>query len=114
MTDARRQSRPAIVKDNVALIPLGVNAKHGYSIVDMDMAWLADEYKWTVDSREKYAVTGTYERAGRRVGMYLHRMIVGVDAGGIINHISRDTFDNRRSNLRLMYSNKNKRVGVVT
>ncbi len=85
------------------MIPLGVNAKNGYALVDKDMAWLADKHKWTLDSRGKYVVTGTYERRGKRLGtVYLHRVIVGIDAGGIVDHICRDTLDNRRCNLRLV------------
>lgn len=103
MVDVRRKPRPAIIKKDIALIPLGVGAKHGYAIVDSDMAWLADRYKWTVDTRKKYALTGTYEVDGKRVGnVFLHRVIVGLDAGGIVDHISRDSLDNRRANLRIV------------
>ena len=103
MPDLRRQPRPAIIKNNVALIPLGVGAKHGHAIVDIDMAWLADKYKWTLDTRKRYASTGTYKLpSGRNGSMYLHRAVAGVNAGGIVDHISRDTLDNRRCNLRIV------------
>lgn len=103
MPDARREPRPAIIDGDVALIPLGVDAKHGFAVVDKDLSWLAGKYKWTLDSRKRYAVTGTYEVAGKRIGnVYLHRVVVGIDAGGIVDHICRDTLDNRRSNLRIV------------
>lgn len=103
MTDLRREPRPAIVTGDVAMIPLGVKAKDGYALVDADMAWLADKYKWSVSNNGRYAVTGTYQLNRNTTGhMFLHRAIVGLRKKGMVDHISRDTLDNRRCNLRMV------------
>lgn len=102
MPDARRKPRPAIIDGDIAYIPLGVDAQYGYAIVDSDLSYLADEYKWTLDSSKRYAVTGTLEHRGKRLALaYLHRVVVGLDTEGMIDHISRDKLDNRRANLRV-------------
>ena len=103
MSDARKLPRPAIIKGNTAYIPLGINAKDGYTLVDSDLYWLADEHKWTLDSGKRYAVTGTFYHDGKRKTLtYLHRVVMGLDSEGLVDHISRDRLDNRRNNLRLV------------
>jgi hypothetical protein len=97
MIDARRKPRPARVKGEVAKIPLGVRAKHGYALVDKDMSMLAD-HKWTL-STNGYAF-GSIVIDGKRTWVYMHRLIMGLGYPGFIDHISHDKLDNRRSNLR--------------
>lgn len=103
MADQRKIPRPAVINGDVAYIPLGVNAKDGFALVDVDMAWVADQYKFTLDGGKRYAVTGTYVGSdGKQRLAYLHRLVMGIDANGIVDHISRDRLDNRRCNLRLV------------
>lgn len=91
----RLKPRPAIIEGNIAKIPLGVNAKHGYAIVDKEFAYLADHYKWCIDNYG-YALTQT--KSGR---FKLHHMVVGKPTKGLVtDHVNRNKLDNRKSNLR--------------
>jgi hypothetical protein len=44
-------------------------------------------------------------RTGKNV--YLHRLIAGAKPGQIVDHINRDTYDNRRCNLRFVTRSEN-------
>jgi hypothetical protein len=92
----RYDRRPAIIEGKVAKIPLGINAKHGYSLVDSDQAYL-DKYNWTKGTRG-YPTTHI---DGKNV--YLHHLIVGKPQPRfVVDHINRDALDNRRENLRFV------------
>jgi hypothetical protein len=85
--------RPAIIEGDVAKIPLGINAKDGYALVDKEFAYL-DKYKWHWGLRK--AVT-------KQKGDKLHHLIMGKPPEGmVIDHINRDPKDNRKSNLRIV------------
>lgn len=85
--------RPAVINGNVAEIPIGIQAKDGYAIVDRDFSWL-DKYKWC--SSHGYAhsyINGRYVK--------MHHMIIGKSKNGLdVDHINRNKLDNRLSNLR--------------
>lgn len=86
-------TRSAIVTGDIARIPLGVNAKDGYAIVDADDASLAHDFTWCVDSGG-YVVT----RLGR-TNESMHRMVMGFP-DYMIDHVNRNKLDNRTANLR--------------
>lgn len=72
---------------------------------DEDVACL-DGYRWCVMGDERrglYAVT-TQHRA-----QYMHRLIMKPPAGFEVDHISRDSLDNRRANLRICTRAENMR-----
>jgi len=87
------EPRKAILRKNDALIPLGVEAKDGYAIVDREYAYL-DKHKWVLV--DGYAKT-TPNRSGT-VGM--HRYILGDKTGFEIDHKNGNPLDNRKDNLR--------------
>lgn len=98
--DTNREPRPAIIENDIAKIPLGIKAKNGYAIVDKEFAYL-DKYKWHFSKRN--AVT-------RDRGDKLHHEILGKPPEGmVIDHINRDTRDNRKANLRLVTQVENAR-----
>lgn len=68
-----RTPRPAIIEGNIAKIPLGINAKDGYAIVDKEFAYLADEHKFSITDTG-YAI---HSNGSGRPNTYLHHIIVG-------------------------------------
>ena len=99
---SRFELRPAVIEGDIAKIPLGVNAKDGYAIVDKDFAHLADEANWC-KSWHGYAV-GRYDNKLCR----MHHLIVGkTPAGLVVDHINRNKLDNRSGNLRTTTQSKN-------
>lgn len=88
----RKAARPAIIEGNIAKIPLGVNAKQGYAIVDREYAYLADLHKFYLTHTTLYAFNSTD---------FLHHLIIGKpEKGFVTDHINRNRLDNRRENLR--------------
>lgn len=95
--EERKIARPAIIEGDIAKIPLGVNAKDGYAIVDREFAYL-DKYKWTI-SNYGYA-TGSY-------GL-MHHLISGKPKDKLVtDHINRNKLDNRSKNLRIVPQSTN-------
>lgn len=86
-----RDRRPVIIEGNTARIPLGVNAKDGYAIVDKKYAYLAKD-NWRI-THYGYAIRSKDKKL-------LHRLIVNTSKGRVIDHINGNTLDNRLTNLR--------------
>lgn len=86
--------RKAIMVDDTAKIPIGVNAKDGYAIIDKEFAYL-DEYQWFIHSAG-YAQT---KMGGKKV--YMHHKVIGKPKSPqVTDHINRNKLDNRLTNLR--------------
>ncbi len=88
------------------LIPL---TRGLFTMVDAaDFEWL-NQWKWSAKDaggNTFYAARG--QRIGRRVQhILMHRLIIGAEAGQIIDHVSRDGLDNRRANLRAATASQN-------
>lgn len=95
--------RPAIIEGDIARIPLGLDAKDGYAVVDAEFAGL-DKYKW-------YANGLGYAIRNLNVGCrFIHHEIVGKPPVGlVVDHINRNVRDNRASNLRIVSQRVNSR-----
>ncbi len=93
-----RTPRPAIIEGDVAKIPLGINAKDGYALVDKEFAHL-DKHKWSWSLRNSVV---------KDKGDKLHHLIMGKPPEGmVIDHINRDPKDNRKANLRIVTLHQN-------
>ncbi len=71
-------------------------------VVDDDLLPELEKYNWHVARRRKnvYATAWVLED-GVRYKRYLHRLVTNAPKGLLVDHIDRDTKDNRRQNLRL-------------
>jgi hypothetical protein len=81
-----------------------------------DLAHL-QRWKWQflANDRTGYAVREFRADDGRRVTIYLHRLVMRAQPGEIVDHINGDGLDNRRANLRLATPSQNgaNRPGVA-
>jgi hypothetical protein len=78
------------------------------ALVDDDAHHLLLRYTWRYEARtRKYYVCSSTTKNGKRVSLYLHRMILGASVGEMVDHINGDTLDNRRCNLRLVTARQN-------
>lgn len=93
----QRDPRPATIKGDIAKIPLGVNAKDGYAVADISMAYLSDR-NWTL-SNTGYATS--------RLGMMQHLVIGKPKKGFFVDHKNQDKLDNRTENLRFATRSQN-------
>lgn len=98
---SQRAYRPAVVLDNYAKIPLGVEAKRGYALVDLEDAGL-DVHKWSVS--DGYASANIDGKTNVR----MHRYLMNPPKGFEVDHVNMNRLDNRRSNLRICSSAENR------
>lgn len=96
---SRLDKRPAIVKNDIAFIPLGVDAKDGYAIVDEEFSYL-DKYLWTV-TPAGYAFIP-------RKNILMHRLITEASKNKQVDHKNGNPKDNRLNNLRVCTDLENK------
>ena len=80
--------------------------RHGPIAIDAADLPLLLAHKWCRDQRAYLRrIVTVAERT--REWVYLHRLIAGDKQGFLVDHISRDTMDNRRCNLRLATARQN-------
>jgi len=97
--------RKIIIEGNIAKIPLGENAKHGYAIIDAERADEFGQYLWCAN--KGYAIR-RMPRNNKHI--HLHQCIIGkAPEGLVIDHINRNSLDNRKSNLRFVTQKFNMR-----
>ena len=93
------KSRAIIIRDNVAFVPLGENAKQGYALISADDVYKVEMNSWRLDSHG-YAIKSVREN-GKTKNISLHHVVYKKPAKGmVIDHINRNKLDNRRENLR--------------
>ncbi len=93
-----RDKREPIIEGDIVKIPLGVNAKDGYALVDKEFAYLSDK-KWG-KSYYGYAVCPTTKEK-------LHRLVTSCPDDKVVDHINGNPLDNRKVNLRVCLPSDN-------
>ena len=87
--------------DDVVQVPIYSKAGEykGTLITNKQFEHLLDR-KWNLD-QDGYAI--------RRGGKRFHRLVIGAEAGQIVDHINHNKLDNRIENLRIVTSQENAR-----
>lgn len=82
-----------------------IQLSRGYQAIvdDSDFDWLSQQMWWvnlgTVRPRAMGRINGKQ--------VYMHRMILDAPAGSDVDHVNRDSLDNRRCNLRIATRRQN-------
>lgn len=86
-------------------------------LIDTDMLPLVSKYHWLVDVKKNgtyYIKSFTGSKWKQPVRTYLHRLLTNAPKGAVVDHIDRNTLNNRLSNLRVVdKSTNNKNRGVL-
>lgn len=96
---AARKLRPVRIEGNLGFLTL----TRGYeAIIDAGDAEFAGRFNWCclVTPHSVYAQR-TVKRGGKKIALLLHRELITAATGAVVDHISGNGLDNRRSNLRL-------------
>jgi hypothetical protein len=99
---------PIITPSNIQ-IPLGVSAKNGYAVVDLDTDKDVYMRKYSIDN------TGYPRTTINGRGVRLHRLIIeSVPPGSVVDHINQNKLDNRKQNLRIVSRAVNQRNSKIS
>ncbi|TXH58878.1 MAG: HNH endonuclease [Desulfurellales bacterium] len=79
---------------------------------DDDYEWLS-QWQWHAHQsrRDWYACRSQAVDGGGQITVRMHRLILGAPDGMVVDHINRNSLDNRRSNLRIATRTENLRNG---
>lgn len=97
------ESRNPVIQDDVAFIPLA--SGKGIAVVDVDCLPFIGSLSWSHSNG--YAVA--WYDGGIS---YMHRLITNCSRGYMVDHINKDTLDNRRCNLYVCTQRENQQNRV--
>lgn len=86
-------------KLNVNMKKIKLTKNKWVLVDDEDFEWL-NQWKWHC-VREKYAAR-TIKTKNKKSMLYMHRLIMNPFQNKIVDHINRNSLDNRKKNLRLV------------
>jgi hypothetical protein len=92
--------RIAVIDGDTVKIPIGLNAKDGYALVDPENASLS-RHKWFLGG-SGYPATNTSKGV-----VNMHKFVIGSEDGFVTDHVNTNKLDNRRANLRLVTRSQN-------
>ena len=82
------------------------------ALIDDDDWELVSAYKWFAhwapNVKSFYAKTNIHKPDGGQTGLLMHRLIMNAQKGEIVDHIRRDTLDNRKTELRFCTYGQNR------
>lgn len=84
--------------DGTASVPL---TKGYVATIDADDLLMVSEYTWHARTSKKSVYAATRLRDTKQSFTYLHRMVMNAPDGVEVDHVNRDTLNNRKGNLRL-------------
>ena len=96
-----KEKRPSIKDGENILLPLGINARKGYAVVDEEFKFL-EKYNWSLGARDcpMAYIDGKVQN--------LHHIVAGKPPKGLVtDHINRNKLDARKLNLRHITSKEN-------
>jgi hypothetical protein len=98
---SKREARGAVDMGDHLLIPLGVLARDGYAIVDLQDRFV-EKYLWSIN------LAGYAQARVNGTTKLLHHLIMGKPKKPYVtDHINRNKLDNRRVNLRFVTEREN-------
>lgn len=101
------KKRSIWIEGAVAHVPL---TKGYVAILDAADAHLVDGKNWQAGGTKKYVyAVHSFRQDGRTITVSMHRVLMGGTASAeqVVDHISGNTLDNRRANLRLCLNRNN-------
>lgn len=101
--------RPAIECKDYYKLPLGIEAKDGYAIIDKQHKYL-EKHKWWLMSIGYPATSISNHRSNTTP---LHRAIMNPPEGMDVDHINHDLLDNRLKNLRICDRSENNANRII-
>ena len=99
----RNDKRAAVIEGKIAKVPLGLNAKYGFSIIDSDKVDIVNKYNWRMNSHGYAEV-----KIGKNAFIKLHRLVIDrLNDTDPVDHINGNKLDNRLNNLRICTVSQN-------